>query len=70
MRRSGVANSVASPPAEPDIRRRAGLVLATQRHITGADEELPSLHGQRNTSHVLGGQTAVWVWWFQAVCPL
>ena len=34
-------------PAEPDIRCRDGLVLATQRHITGAGEVLPSLHGQR-----------------------
>jgi hypothetical protein len=41
MRCSAVANSVASPPAEPDIRPRAGQALATQRHITGADEELP-----------------------------
>jgi hypothetical protein len=38
---SAVANSVASPPAEPDIRRRAGQALATQCHITGAVEELP-----------------------------
>jgi hypothetical protein len=41
MRCSAVANSVASPPAEPDIRSPAGYVLATQRHITGADEEPP-----------------------------
>lgn len=46
---SGVANSVASPPAAPDIRRRAGLVLATQRHIIGASEDPPSLHGQRQS---------------------
>jgi hypothetical protein len=32
----------------PDIRRRAGLVLATQRHITGAGEARPSLHGRRH----------------------
>jgi hypothetical protein len=53
MRCSGVANSVASPPVEPDIRRRAGLVLATQRHITGAGEELPSLRGRRSNSQDL-----------------
>jgi hypothetical protein len=54
MRRSGKANGVASLPAEPDIRRRPGLVLVTQRHITGAGEELPSLHGQRQKrAHLL-----------------
>ncbi len=37
-------------PAEPDIRCRAMLVLGTQRHIIGADEALPSSHGQRQIS--------------------
>ena len=32
----GVAKSIAAMPAEPDIRCRAGLVLATQRHIIRA----------------------------------
>jgi hypothetical protein len=34
-------------PAEPDIGSRAGLVLATQRHIIRAGKALPSSHGQR-----------------------
>jgi hypothetical protein len=53
IRSSRLAKSVASMPAEPDVRCPAGMVLATQRHIIRAGEGLPSSHGQRQMSAVL-----------------
>ena len=66
MRCSGVA-IVAFPPAEPDICRRAGLVLATQRHIIRAGEALPSAHTVSGMVARPAGCGMVARWWSSAL---